>query len=488
MRLICPTCAKLQAGAVCADDGTPLEPASDDPLLGLPVGSWRIVSAIGAGGMGRVYRAVQPVIGARVAVKVLAESCASDRELVERFIGEARAVNLIRHEHIVQVLDGALLPDGRPLVVEAHLDGAPLSASIAEAASQARRLPVGGVARLLAEVLSALTACHAKGIVHRDLKPDNVFVTPAGHAKVLDFGIAKLAPGVGAQRSTRLGTLLGTPSYMSPEQAAGRPVDARADLYAMGVILFEAATGALPFPGSGAEVLRAHVADAPPLLRSVRPELPAALEAVVARALEKDPARRFQSAAELGSALAEAAKELPAEEQGVVAPVRRPTPAVPVAAAPRPEPVLPDTKRERGGADPKQVTREVGPSAVVGGAAPAKARAESVDVFAIVNMVLGALAFVGAAGGVALYFEELFVAPPDPSLVGLTHGLAAVPFGIGALVFTSGVGLWRRARWAYVAHLAGAVLVGLTGVGIPYAVPAVWLAVTPRFRGEFSGR
>src|SRR6185503_20147330 len=160
---------------------------------------------------------------------------------VDRFFAEAKAVNLIRHENIVNVLDLATLPDGRPYIIMEYLDGAPLASIIEYAVQQRAPLPLGGLARLAAEVLDALAAAHAKGVVHRDLKPDNIFVTPAGHAKVLDFGIAKLQPELGGS-ATHTGSLLGTPHYMSPEQAASRPVDQRTDLYAMGVILFECAT------------------------------------------------------------------------------------------------------------------------------------------------------------------------------------------------------------------------------------------------------
>ena len=156
------------------------------------IGAYRVARLLGIGGMGRVYKGVHPTIGSRVAIKVLSRECSDRRDLVDRFFAEAKAVNLIRHESIVNVLDLAMLPDGRPYIVMEYLDGAPLASIIEHGGRSAAPLPLGGLARLAVEVLDALGAAHAKGIVHRDLKPDNIFVTPSGRPKVLDFGIAKL--------------------------------------------------------------------------------------------------------------------------------------------------------------------------------------------------------------------------------------------------------------------------------------------------------
>ena len=312
-RHVCPECGRAEAAAgACADDQTTLVPTGDDALLGESVGKYRIAALIGAGGMGRVYKAVQPDIGARVAVKLLKREYAEDPELVDRFFAEARAVNVIRHENIINVLGLDRLPDGRPYILMEYLAGAPLSALV----GRGRRLPIGTTVRLVREVLDALGAAHAKGIVHRDLKPDNVFVTPAGHARVLDFGIAKLVrgqdTGIGP---TATGALLGTPAYMSPEQARARACDARADVYAVGVILYEALTGGLPFVAPSLfELLElvVHAAPAPP--REKRPDLPEAIEAVILRALAKDPDQRFATAAEMKHALDAALAGLPAAE------------------------------------------------------------------------------------------------------------------------------------------------------------------------------
>ena len=304
---VCPECGQSEARAGhCTADGARLADGSTDALLGQTIGSYRIARLIGAGGMGSVYKAVQPSIGSRVAIKLLSHDPARSPSLVERFFSEARAVNVIRHEHIVNVLDLSALPDGRPYIVMEYLDGEPL-ASVLE---RRGALPLGTLARMISEVLDALGAAHAKGVVHRDLKPDNLFVSPNGHMKVLDFGIAKLRGEIGTPGDgTRTGALLGTPHYMAPEQAMARPVDARADLYAVGVILYEAATGKKPFDAPSLfELLRLHIERRPEPPRMLRPEIPPAYESVILRALEKDPALRFQSAAELAQALGEATR------------------------------------------------------------------------------------------------------------------------------------------------------------------------------------
>jgi serine/threonine protein kinase len=293
-------------------DGPPVV-ATDDPLLGTEVGRYRIARLLGEGGMGRVYLAIQPAIGSRVAIKILAEACARNPDLLDRFFAEARAVNLIHHENIVSVLDMAQLADGRPYIVMEYVEGQTLAAI-------ARSGPValGGLVQAMSEVLSALAAAHAIGIVHRDLKPDNIMITAEGHAKVLDFGIAKLAPELSSGRSprTRTGALLGTPQYMAPEQISGAGgVDPRTDVYAAGIVVYELATGRLPFLGETLfDLMRAHLEQPPPPPRGVRRDLPAALEHVILTALAKKPADRFATAAQMAHALRTAAAGLPAEQ------------------------------------------------------------------------------------------------------------------------------------------------------------------------------
>jgi serine/threonine protein kinase len=306
---VCPECGQtFPEGGFCTQDGTPLVSGGDDPLMGTMLGPYRVAHVIGVGGMGRVYKGVNPTIRSRVAIKVLAHDCADRPELVDRFFAEARAVNLIRHESIVNILDLARLGDGRPYIVMEFLDGAALSQLL----WQHSRLPLGTLARLVAEVLAGLGAAHEKGIVHRDLKPDNIFITRHGRAKILDFGVAKLASEHRDRSSaTRAGSLLGTPHYMSPEQAQSRPIDARSDIYAVGVILYEAACGRKPIDGDSVfEILRRQVEEEPPPPRRFAPEIPLPYERVIVRAMAKDPARRFQSTDELARALGEATSTL----------------------------------------------------------------------------------------------------------------------------------------------------------------------------------
>jgi serine/threonine-protein kinase len=318
---VCPECGAAQAQAgTCANDRTPLVPQGEELLLGTTIGPYRVARLLGIGGMGRVYKGVHPTIGSRVAIKVLSRECSDRRDLVERFFAEAKAVNVVAHENIVNVLDLATLPDGRPYIVMEYLDGSPL-ASIIEHARTRGPLPLGSIARLVAEVLDALAAAHAKGVIHRDLKPDNIFVSPNGRGKVLDFGIAKLQPELGGS-ATHTGSLLGTPHYMSPEQAAGKPADARADVYAMGVILFECVTLQKPFAADSLfELLRKHIEAPPPLPRALRPDLPPELEAVILQALAKQPDQRFNSAHAMSLALQHATSRLAPDQWAPLVPV-----------------------------------------------------------------------------------------------------------------------------------------------------------------------
>jgi len=307
---ICHECGETyDAPGFCGRDGAELAARGDDLLLGTTLGSWRVASLIGTGGMGRVYKAVQPNIGGRVAIKILNNQAAGDDQTVQRFFAEARAVNLIRHENIINVLDLATMNDGRPYIVMEYLDGAPLSDIIHQRGS----LPLGGFANVLIEILDALDAAHAKGIIHRDLKPANVFITPGGHARLLDFGIAKLAPELdGRTSATRTGSLLGTPQYMSPEQASAQPMDNRTDLYAVGVMMYEGITGQVPFSAASLfDLLRKHLEEPPRPLRELRSDVPPALDSVVLRALEKAPDRRFASAREMLEALRASVEGLP---------------------------------------------------------------------------------------------------------------------------------------------------------------------------------
>ncbi|XXF79535.1 protein kinase [Myxococcaceae bacterium GXIMD 01537] len=301
----CASCGEAhEADVPCAplDARVTIPPRGPDadPLVGTQLGSFRLVRRLGRGGMGTVYLGEHISIGSRVAVKVLHGHLSAYPELVQRFYVEARAVNLIGHENIVGIFDlNAATP--RPYLIMEYLEGEPLSARVGAP------LPAASWVPLLAQVCEALQATHQRGIVHRDLKPDNVFlVKRAGgpdFVKVLDFGIAKLTAG-GVGPVTQAGVIVGTPEYMSPEQALGGQVDGRADLYALGVIAYQLATGQLPFTEEAAAgLLLAHTSRPPPPPRAVCPDVSPVMERVILRALAKTPAERFEHAHALRAAL-----------------------------------------------------------------------------------------------------------------------------------------------------------------------------------------
>ncbi len=299
----CRQCGlRFEAGdAFCPADGSAILD-SDDELLGATVGSYRVVRMIGEGGMGRVYLGLHPGIGSRVAIKLLSPLAANDEDMVKRFFVEAQLVNKIHHEGIVNVLDLAHLDDGRPYIIMEYLDGEPMSRTIARGP-----MPLGVAATFGIEILEALGAAHASGVIHRDLKPDNIFITPKGRVKLLDFGIAKLMPEFQTNvvgPATHTGSLLGTPGYMAPEQVVGAAVSPATDLYAVGAVLYEALTGVMAFSGTTLfELFRRIVSEEPTPPVTRRPELAGPFQALILRALAKKPEERHTSAQEMAAEL-----------------------------------------------------------------------------------------------------------------------------------------------------------------------------------------
>ena len=295
-------------------------------------GKYRLTDPIGSGGMGFVYAAQHVRLGRRLAVKFLLPELAESPEALFRFQQEATAVGRIGSPHIVDVIDLGTTPQGAPFLVMEFLEGRALSAVLDENPV----LPMPRIAHILCQTFDALETAHEQGIVHRDLKPENIFLLARGawpdFVKLLDFGISKIL-GDGSFH-TRTGALLGTPRYMAPEQATGSgAVDARTDLWSVGVILYRALTGRFPHPGTGvAEIVTAIVTTEPVAPRLVRPDLDPAVEALVLRALARDPAARFPTAAAFRDALSPWRTSLP------VAISVPPTPSVP---AREPEPTLP---------------------------------------------------------------------------------------------------------------------------------------------------
>ena len=280
-------------------------------VIGRTLSHYRINATIGKGGMGDVYRATDSKLGREVALKVLPPGVASDPERLARFQREARAVAALNHPHIVTI-HSVEEADGVQFLTMELVDGQTLDGLIPPGGLPLEQIV--GIARALAE---ALAAAHEKGIVHRDLKPGNVMVTDDGRVKVLDFGLAKElaaeksgeATMTSAAGQTEAGVVMGTPAYMSPEQIAGRALDHRTDIFSLGTVLHEMATGRRPFEGSSwAELASAILRDNPPLVTEVRADLPSDLARVIRRCLEKEPRHRMQTARDISNEFLELAR------------------------------------------------------------------------------------------------------------------------------------------------------------------------------------
>ncbi len=274
-------------------------------MIGQTISHYRIVEQLGAGGMGVVFKAQDSRLERAVALKFLPEKLAQEPQALERFRREARAASALNHPGICTIYDIGE-QDGRAFIAMEFIDGETLRNHI-----HGKALPVEELLELGIQIAEALDAAHAEGIIHRDIKPANIFVTKRGRAKVLDFGLAKLVPkgvaladadsgGESTGSTSIAGIISGTPSYMSPEQVRGDALDARTDIFSLGLVLYEMATGRQAFGGgTGGAIIEAVLTRPPVAARSINPDIPPALEAVIEEALHKDRDQRYQHTAEL---------------------------------------------------------------------------------------------------------------------------------------------------------------------------------------------
>jgi serine/threonine-protein kinase len=276
-----------------------------DTWVGKSLGSYSILGLIGQGGSGRVYRAKHTFIEREAAIKMLRADLDIADEQHERFLQEARTIAQMRHPHIVQLYDFGQIQDTYYMVME-FVQGDSLEAKLKTAQASGRLLPGVEVWRIIKQMGEALTYIHEQGVIHRDIKPANILMTQDGNIVISDFGVAKLLAGYG---NTTTGTITGTPAYMSPEQALGKPIDLRADLYSMAIIVYEMLVGRVPFTGTlPVTVILKHLHEAAPPLRQFNPAVPRHVEAVLLKVLSKRPENRYQSVAEFLHALAGASR------------------------------------------------------------------------------------------------------------------------------------------------------------------------------------
>jgi serine/threonine protein kinase len=279
---------------------------SSRSLIGQTVGKYQVVENLGRGGMAEVYKAYQETLDRYVAIKVMHSFLADEKGFLGRFQREARAMAALNHPNIVGVYDFDIFEEMYYIAME-YVSGGTLKDLIESMSDQEESLPLSVSTRVVLEVADALAYAHGRGMVHRDIKPGNIMLTEDGRAVLTDFGIAKILSG---PTFTATGAMVGTPAYMSPEQGLGKPGDERSDLYALGVLFYQMATGRLPYDAdTPLAVILKHVNEPVPTPTDLNNDIPAAIQSVIVKAMAKDPEERYQSANEMIQKLQEAAKD-----------------------------------------------------------------------------------------------------------------------------------------------------------------------------------
>ena len=303
----------------------------DNIQPGQMLGPYRIINQIGRGGMATVYKAYQPSVDRYVAIKVLPSQLAESKEFAARFQQEARIIAKLEHPHILPVFDYGE-SDGVAYFVMRYMDAGTLKEKMIEG----RPLPLHDIDRLFTQLAEALSYAHSRGVVHRDLKPANVLIDSHGNVFLTDFGIAKLLE-TASPRLTQTDAIMGTPAYISPEQAQGQTVDQRSDIYSLGIILYEMVTGSVPFTAeTPLAVLFKHISDPLPPPSLVKPDIRPAIEQVILKALSKDPRDRFATAAEFAAAWERALATVEKVSELTTVPPPRPTTGAPTQQKPVP--------------------------------------------------------------------------------------------------------------------------------------------------------